>query len=919
MSASEAACEVEVEEEDWFDSGTGGDLDSGVQEALLERSEIQVPMKNLERELLCPVCEELFTHPIILPCQHSVCHRCAKELLCSREWSCSSSSSWAPPAPEASTEPASPSASPVPSPRRRSLRGGSPSVERLEKVLRAESLVNLTAARPGARGGCSFPCPSCDCDVDLGPRGIAGLFRNFTLETIVERFRQAARAATAVMCDLCYPPPTEATKSCLDCRKSYCNECFKVHHPWNTSRATHEYIGPTKNFRPKVLMCPEHEAEKVNMYCEVCRRPVCHLCKLAGIHSNHKVTNINSAYKALKEKLAKSINLLMSKEDQVKEQLGVIETLIEDTETGGDLAARSITDAFGGLEEAVQARRAAMSHRLEGCRDDVARRLHSQHAECEQLLQSSGLVGLAREFLKESDPSCFMQTAKLLHSRIMRATDRFKSFEPDVVDASFSGFTVDVAREQALLGSLDFLKAPETPVLDPSRSAIYKDAQVSWSLPEGSAPADRFQLEFRPPPRRHPSPVPDRGTPDPATEDDDDDDPEWSRVDGIRSTSHMVTGVRSGTDLAVRVRAVNAAGASAFSAEMTIAAPPAQVFSFLLDDDCGYERERLVLSPRRASVDSVVGLPALLASEGLGAGDGDDPRRCHGDGGSGVDGAAGGPLAPLSFVAGDAAVRGGRHFWVVRVRPSSYLVRVGVAAPEALRRWLRRTGGGSGGSGGRGSAGGKDAAARGKGVRHKPDSPSSAAPSASPSCAFVSVGMGQVVAPSWAQLPAPPSSPAKGTTRAAPQAPALPQHRQQQPQQPAPRATSARSQRAAKPLARSASATKSAPGTPRRAAASGRNARVSALPARLGVCLDHGAGTVAFYDADGGRATRLCEMPVDCSGPVFPVFGFLGGGGLELEVADGGVCADSTGGGGGGGGKRGATPPLSGRPGVNGV
>lgn len=97
-----------------------------------------------------------------------------------------------------------------------------------------------------------FPCPGCQRDIDLGERGINGLFRNFTLETIVERYRQAARAAIAIMCDFCKPPPQESTKSCMDCSASYCNECFKVHHPWGTVKAQHEYVGPTTNFRPKV-------------------------------------------------------------------------------------------------------------------------------------------------------------------------------------------------------------------------------------------------------------------------------------------------------------------------------------------------------------------------------------------------------------------------------------------------------------------------------------------------------------------------------------------------------------------------------------------------------------------------------------------------------------------------------------------
>nr|KAF6442685.1 tripartite motif containing 36 [Rousettus aegyptiacus] len=44
-------------------------------------SDSLVTIKNIERELICPACKELFTHPLILPCQHSICHKCVKELL----------------------------------------------------------------------------------------------------------------------------------------------------------------------------------------------------------------------------------------------------------------------------------------------------------------------------------------------------------------------------------------------------------------------------------------------------------------------------------------------------------------------------------------------------------------------------------------------------------------------------------------------------------------------------------------------------------------------------------------------------------------------------------------------------------------------------------------------------------------------
>lgn len=120
------------------------------------------------------------------------------------------------------------------------------------------TLLPGSISSPGWRRGSvtprvtTIPCPGCQHDIDLGERGISMLFRNFTLESIVERYRQAARAAVAIMCNVCKPPQQEATKSCMDCRASYCNECFKLNHPWGTPKAQHEYVGPTTNFRPKV-------------------------------------------------------------------------------------------------------------------------------------------------------------------------------------------------------------------------------------------------------------------------------------------------------------------------------------------------------------------------------------------------------------------------------------------------------------------------------------------------------------------------------------------------------------------------------------------------------------------------------------------------------------------------------------------
>lgn len=38
-------------------------------------------MENLEKQLICPICLEMFTKPVvILPCQHNLCRKCANDV-----------------------------------------------------------------------------------------------------------------------------------------------------------------------------------------------------------------------------------------------------------------------------------------------------------------------------------------------------------------------------------------------------------------------------------------------------------------------------------------------------------------------------------------------------------------------------------------------------------------------------------------------------------------------------------------------------------------------------------------------------------------------------------------------------------------------------------------------------------------------
>ncbi|XP_013769377.1 E3 ubiquitin-protein ligase TRIM36 isoform X3 [Pundamilia nyererei] len=755
--------------------------------AEMRRSSINgVPIKNIERELICPICKELFTHPLILPCQHSVCHKCVKELLMLNHEDSFDAGS------ECSL-PGSPR-SRVPSPSMERLdrlvrSGGSQATVRRSfgsrgrRGLRVLSSCSSSISSPGWRRGSvtprvtAIPCPGCQHDIDLGERGISMLFRNFTLESIVERYRQAARAAVAIMCNICKPPQQEATKSCMDCKASYCNECFKLHHPWGTPKAQHEYVGPTMNFRPKVLMCPEHEMEKVNMYCEVCRRPVCHLCKLGGSHANHKVTSMSSAYKILKEKLAKSIHYLISKEDQVRTQITELEVLINKTEENGQLAERQANEHFERLFETLQERKSEMLRSIEQSRNRRMEQLRGQVEEYQGMLENSGLVGYAQEVLKETDQSCFVQTAKQLHVRIQKATESLRTFHP-AADPCFDEFVLDTSREEMLLKEMCFGGVPDPPLIDLSNSRVYNEASICWRLSDDHLPTDHHMLEYRRlgGPGQSPS------------QEDGEDNGVWRATDRVYGPSTVVCDLEPDSLYSFRVRSCRNSMFSPYSPEVTFHTPPAPVFGFLFSDKCGFSTERLILNKRRDTVESVAGMAFLLAAERVQTGS----------------------YIGLDYIIGDTGISQGRHYWAFKVEPYNYMVKVGVASDTKLIEWFHNP---------------RDTSS----PRYDHDSghdsgSEDACYELSQPFTLVTLGMGKLIIPKA-------SSTSSSST---------------------------------------ANAQSADPGS-----------RILPMPQRLGICLDYDACRVYFYDADTMRC--LYERQVDCSGTMYPAFGLMGSGKVQLE------------------------------------
>uniref|UniRef100_A0A3P8Q7F2 Tripartite motif-containing protein 54 n=1 Tax=Astatotilapia calliptera TaxID=8154 RepID=A0A3P8Q7F2_ASTCA len=97
-------------------------------------------MESLEKQLICPICLEMFTKPVvILPCQHNLCRKCAND---------------------------------------------------------ASNPYLSTRSGSTVTSGGRFRCPSCRHEVVLDRHGVYGLQRNLLVENIIDMYKQGSTRYT---------------------------------------------------------------------------------------------------------------------------------------------------------------------------------------------------------------------------------------------------------------------------------------------------------------------------------------------------------------------------------------------------------------------------------------------------------------------------------------------------------------------------------------------------------------------------------------------------------------------------------------------------------------------------------------------------------------------------------------------------
>uniref|UniRef100_A0A803VPL0 Tripartite motif-containing protein 54 n=1 Tax=Ficedula albicollis TaxID=59894 RepID=A0A803VPL0_FICAL len=303
-------------------------------------------MESLEKQLICPICLEMFSKPVvILPCQHNLCRKCANDVF---QVGPAAGAGEAPGPPAPGPQDLSPAGGgPVtpgtpasgaeeraaPGAPGSSTRGGLVRHWLRESRLRDQPLGPPAGLRSGPLSGAGTvngrqgPCVCVLVPVRTGGRALARPHLCVRAGGCEARIRAGGRRRECRGAGCRRRDPSRAPQASNPLWQSRGSSAVPSGGRFRCPSCRHEVVldrhgvyGLQRNLlveniidiykqesaRPlhakaeQHLMCEEHEDERINIYCLRCEAPTCSLCKVFGAHKDCEVAPLPAVYQRQK-------------------------------------------------------------------------------------------------------------------------------------------------------------------------------------------------------------------------------------------------------------------------------------------------------------------------------------------------------------------------------------------------------------------------------------------------------------------------------------------------------------------------------------------------------------------------------------------------------------------------------------------
>ncbi|XP_043952822.1 tripartite motif-containing protein 16-like isoform X2 [Gambusia affinis] len=163
-----------------------------------------------------------------------------------------------------------------------------------------------------------------------------------------------------VACDFCSLGRNRATKSCLTCLASYCDEHAEPHYTVPVLQK-HELISATVPVGDKV--CAEHR-KLLDLCCQTDGQLICTECTVDK-HKGHKFVSVLELKETTKERLEKLRKQVQEKVQQREEELETIIQAEKNVKSSAQTSKAGCAEAFSELISSVQNRRSKLEQLIE--------------------------------------------------------------------------------------------------------------------------------------------------------------------------------------------------------------------------------------------------------------------------------------------------------------------------------------------------------------------------------------------------------------------------------------------------------------------------------------------------------------------------------------------------------------------------
>ncbi|XP_026189229.1 E3 ubiquitin/ISG15 ligase TRIM25 [Mastacembelus armatus] len=313
------------------------------------------PQDQLAYELSCPICLQLYSDPVVLPCGHNYCRAC----ICK-------------------------------------------TVDALDK--KAKTILRCPECREEYRSVDSLQKNFKLCSIVEGYQAAA---QQLDPQTVAENMK--------VFCDHCIDEQSLAVKTCLKCEVSLCSRHLEKHNEKETFK-THTMVEPLNELRMKGCVIHRRPCE---YFCTNDMASLCTTCFIEGHHQNHDVLTFSVAEEEMRRALESRSKVVSCKLQMTESLLRKTAEEQAAYEALGDKLINKAATLVENMASLVDRYRDRMHVLLEGERDQCRKRWQHGLSALEEQQQRLLLAQRsATQALSETDTSTFIQRFILIEKKL---------------------------------------------------------------------------------------------------------------------------------------------------------------------------------------------------------------------------------------------------------------------------------------------------------------------------------------------------------------------------------------------------------------------------------------------------------------------------------------------------------------------